>query len=338
MRKRILLISTILIMTLVLIFACGRRGQGNLFKQQSPKQLAAEEENASDEAASASGTEEKEGSQEQVSGILSTEQEQSLEGLLEEAELNPEVMAAEAEQGSGEASTEKKPSNNYSGGEVSKSDEDAYIDRDAVIEVEAMTKEQREQLFYYVEIPEEVKLRINGKSYGEDCTIPYEELRYVRVLHWGFDKKTHLGEMIVNKAIAQDVVDIFKELYEIKYPIEKMVLVDEYDADDNKSMADNNTSAFNFRMIDGTDKISQHGYGVAIDINPLYNPYVRKVNKKTVVTPKNGKKYADRSLDCEYYIQKDDPCYKAFISRGFTWGGEWKSSKDYQHFEKQIDR
>lgn len=290
MRNRILLIAVLIIVSVVFIYACGENGQGNLFKQQAPKEMASEEE------------------------------------------LNPEVMAAEAGQGAEAASS---TSNFGAGG--SNSDEDAYIDRDAVIEVGAMTTEQREQLFYYVEIPEEVKKRINGKSYGKDCTVPYEDLRYVRVLHWGFDEKTHLGELIVNKAIAQDVIDIFKELYEIKYPIEKMVLVDEYDADDNKSMADNNTSAFNFRVIDGTNTISQHGYGLAIDINPLYNPYVRKVNKKTVVTPENGKKYADRNLDCEYYIKKNDPCYKAFISRGFTWGGEWKNSKDYQHFQKSID-
>lgn len=290
MRNRILLIAVLIIVSVVFIYACGENGQGNLFKQQAPKEMASEEE------------------------------------------LNPEVMAAEAGQGAEAASS---TSNFGAGG--SNSDEDAYIDRDAVIEVGAMTTEQREQLFYYVEIPEEVKKRINGKSYGKDCTVPYEDLRYVRVLHWGFDEKTHLGELIVNKAIAQDVIDIFKELYEIKYPIEKMVLVDEYDADDNKSMADNNTSAFNFRVIDGTKTISQHSYGLAIDINPLYNPYVRELNKKTVITPENGEKYADRSLDCEYYIRKNDPCYKAFISRGFTWGGEWKNSKDYQHFQKSID-
>ncbi|WP_228354196.1 M15 family metallopeptidase [Variimorphobacter saccharofermentans] len=184
-------------------------------------------------------------------------------------------------------------------------------------------------------ISEEIKQRINGKSYGKNCDVPYDELRYVKVMHYGFDGEVHQGELIVNKAIAGDIIDIFKELYELKYPIERMVLVDEYDADDNASMADNNSSAFNYRNIDGTDRVSNHSFGTAIDINPLYNPYVRNQNGKQVVTPENGKKYADRSLDCPYYIDTEDPCYKAFISRGFTWGGSWKNSKDYQHFEKK---
>ncbi|MDF2909105.1 MAG: hypothetical protein K0R34_4426, partial [Herbinix sp.] len=179
--------------------------------------------------------------------------------------------------------------------------------------------------------------RIDGKSYGETCTIPYEELRYVKVLHWGFDMQVHEGELIVNRSIAEDIVAIFKELYELEYPIERMVLVDEYDADDNTSMAANNSSAFNYRVIDGTDRISLHSYGVAIDINPQYNPYVRTMEGKTVVTPANGLEYADRTIDCQYYIVKDDPCYKAFTDRGFTWGGEWKNQKDYQHFQKVIE-
>lgn len=198
--------------------------------------------------------------------------------------------------------------------------------------------QQEPQMFLIEHITEDIKNRINGKSYGKDCTVPYEELRYVRVLHWGFDGKVHEGELIVNKAIAEDIIEIFKELYEHKYPIEKMLLVDEYDADDNASMADNNTSAFNFRLIDnGSGRLSKHSYGLAIDINPLYNPYVRTINGETVVSPENGAEYADRTASCPYYINKDDICYKAFTSRSFSWGGDWKNSKDYQHFEKDID-
>ena len=190
--------------------------------------------------------------------------------------------------------------------------------------------------FYYEQLTQEIKDRIDGKSYGKNCDIPYEELRYVKVLHWGFDGQTHSGEMIVNKAIAEDVIEIFSELYEEKYPIERMVLVDEYDADDNTSMAANNSSAFNYRVIEGTKRISLHSYGMAIDINPLYNPYVHVVDGERVVTPVEGAKYEDRSLDCPYYIHAEDVCYQAFIKRGFTWGGEWKNNKDYQHFQKIL--
>ena len=134
--------------------------------------------------------------------------------------------------------------------------------------------------------------------------------------------------------MAEDVLDIFKELYDADYPIERMVLIDEYDAEDNASMAANNSSAFNFRFIDGTAKRSSHSDGLAIDINPLYNPYVRMRDGKEVVLPENGTEYANRTKENPYYIKKDDICYQAFSKRGFTWGGEWKSSKDYQHFQK----
>ena len=190
--------------------------------------------------------------------------------------------------------------------------------------------------FYYEELTTETKERINGKSYGENCTVPYEDLRYVSVLYWGFDDQTHTGEMIVNQAIAEDIVEIFTELYEARYPIEQMVLVDEYDADDNTSMAADNSSAFNYRVIEGTNRISKHSYGLAIDINPLYNPYIHEVEGERVVTPVEGAGYEDRSLDCPYYIHKGDLCYEAFIRRGFTWGGDWKNQKDYQHFQKEI--
>jgi len=190
--------------------------------------------------------------------------------------------------------------------------------------------------FYYEELTTETKERINGKSYGENCTVPYEDLRYVSVLYWGFDDQTHTGEMIVNQAIAEDIVEIFTELYEARYPIEQMVLVDEYDADDNTSMAADNSSAFNYRVIEGTNRISKHSYGLAIDINPLYNPYIHEVDGERVVTPVEGAKYEDRTLDCPYYIREGDLCYEAFIRRGFTWGGDWRHQKDYQHFQKTL--
>lgn len=206
-----------------------------------------------------------------------------------------------------------------------------------VLDLTGVEKSIWETLFYAEEIAQDVKNRIVGKSYGENCDVPFEDLRYIRVLYQGFDELTHIGEMIVNTKIAEDVVSIFKELFEQGYPIEKMVLVDEYDADDNASMADNNSSAFNYRNIDGSDNLSLHSYGLAIDINPKYNPYVKERNGKTVVLPENGLEYTDRNKDCPYYIKKGDICYEAFIKRGFTWGGDWKKTKDYQHFEMKKE-
>ncbi len=191
--------------------------------------------------------------------------------------------------------------------------------------------------FYYEDIKEDIKSRIAGKSYKENCTVPFEELKYVRVFYYGFNKKTHIGELIVNKAIASDIVDIFAELYDNKYPIEQMVLVDEYDADDNASMAANNTSSFNYRLVPDSYHLSKHALGLAIDVNPLYNPYIQYTKKGTVILPAEGIKYADRTLDCPYYIKEDDLCYKAFTKRGFTWGGFWETEPDYQHFQKTLE-
>ena len=189
--------------------------------------------------------------------------------------------------------------------------------------------------FYAVEFTEESEIftRIKGKSYKDNCTVPLSDLRYLHVLHVGFDGKTHDGEIICNKYIADDLLEIFEALYEAKYPIEKIKLVDEYDADDEASMADNNSSSFNFRYISYTTKISKHGYGLAMDINTLYNPYVKTVNGKLSIEPANAADYVDRSKDFDYKIDEDDLAYKLFIAHGFEWGGSWKSSKDYQHFE-----
>lgn len=191
--------------------------------------------------------------------------------------------------------------------------------------------------FYEEKITPAVYLRMENKSYSEVCKTPIDSLRYVRVLHFGFDGEIYIGELVVSSLISSDIIDIFKELFDAGYPIEHMVLVDDYDADDNLSMEANNTSSFNYRVVEGTSKLSKHAYGLAIDINPLYNPYIRTVNGKEVILPENGSEYADRTLECEYYITEGDVCYNAFIKRGFTWGGNWEDSKDYQHFQKVFD-
>ena len=199
---------------------------------------------------------------------------------------------------------------------------------------ESETKNSTEEAFYISEIPDDIFAKMQGKSYKADCTVPREDLRYLHVLHMGFDGQTKEGELVVNKAIAEDVLAIFKQLYEAEYPIEKVRLVDEYDADDEASMSDNNSSAFNFRFISHTTTISKHGLGMAVDINTLYNPYVKTVNGKLSIEPANAEAYVDRSGDFPHKIDHEDLCYRLFTQYGFTWGGDWEHSKDYQHFEK----
>lgn len=190
--------------------------------------------------------------------------------------------------------------------------------------------------FYIAEITDDIFAKMQGKSYKEDCTVPREDLRYVHVRHMGFDGEVKDGELVVNKAIADDVLAIFEELYKADYPIEKVRLVDEYDADDEASMSDNNSSAFNFRFISHTTRISKHGLGMAVDINTRYNPYVKTVDGKLSIEPANGADYVDRSKDFPHKIDHEDLCYKLFKEHGFTWGGDWTHSKDYQHFERDY--
>ncbi len=203
------------------------------------------------------------------------------------------------------------------------------------VDVSGASKKQVRKLFYKTQISNKLFERIYGKSYKKNCTVPKSELRYVRVLHYGFDQQVHIGELITNKSVADEIRQIFYELYQKKYEIEKMVLVDEYDADDDLSMADNNTSCFNFRKVTGTAHLSKHSYGLAIDVNPRYNPYVYKKNGKTVCEPENGKRFLNRKKDFAHKITKKDACYRIFTRHGFSWGGDWKSLKDYQHFQKK---
>ncbi len=192
------------------------------------------------------------------------------------------------------------------------------------------------RLFFAAAVDDALLGRILGKSYVENENIAHSELSYLKMLHYGLDGNTYVGEMIVNQKIEADVLEIFQTLYEHQYPIEKMTLIDDYGADDEASMDDNNTSAFNYRTIAGSSKLSNHSYGMAIDLNPKYNPYVKENSDGSVFCqPKSGMEYADRTKEFSYKIDRDDLAYQLFTQAGFTWGGDFQSVKDYQHFEKE---
>ena len=151
-----------------------------------------------------------------------------------------------------------------------------------------------------------------------------------------FNGDTKDGELICNKELAQDMVEIFYELFISGYQIESIKLVDEYGGDDTASMLANNTSCFNYRVVEGTTKLSNHAYGRAIDLNPFYNPYVTyKKDGSVKIYPEGSEAYADRDANFPYKIDENDLAYKLFKAHGFKWGGDWNNSKDYQHFEKK---
>jgi hypothetical protein len=191
------------------------------------------------------------------------------------------------------------------------------------------------QTFTAQPIPDSVFQRMKGRSYPEGCTVARADLRYLRLSYIDAEGCEHVGEMICNKAIAKDLLDIFRELYRQKYPIERIRLIDDYEASDERSMRDNNTSSFCFRKVSGTTKLSKHALGMAVDVNTLYNPYVRTgKDGRRIVEPSTAVKYVDRTRSFPYKIVKGDLLYRLFLQHGFQWGGSWRTMKDWQHFEK----
>lgn len=165
----------------------------------------------------------------------------------------------------------------------------------------------------------------------EGSTIPIsvkKDLELITVTYYGFDSKLHQGQLLVNKEVSADLKEIFSLIRRIKFPIEKVIPLVKYDWSDEKSMEDNNTSSFNFRFVSGSKILSLHANGLAIDINPRQNPYV-----KHGISSPAGSEY---NLSVKGTIAPDSEIVQAFKKRGWTWGGDWKSLKDYQHFQKET--
>ena len=195
--------------------------------------------------------------------------------------------------------------------------------------------------FYYTIITDDIKQRITGISYPADDSnirISYDDLRYLRVKYYDFNGEVQDGELICNKKIADDLAEIFYELYLNEYQIEKIKLIDEYGGDDTASMLDNNTSCFNYRLVENSTSLSKHALGLAIDVNPFYNPYIvfgQNPDGSDYISPAGSEIYIDRSADFPHKIDENDLCCKLFKQHGFVWGGNWNSCKDYQHFQKK---
>ena len=165
-------------------------------------------------------------------------------------------------------------------------------------------------------------------SWRPGCPHPVESLRLVRASHWGFDGAVHEGAIVVDAAVADAIVRVLGALFDARYPIERMEPVDAYAGSDDASMAANNTSAFNCRPVTGGTAWSEHAYGRAVDLNPLQNPWVRG----STVIPAESARYADRTSTDLGVIREGDAAVTAFAAEGWTWGGHWATSKDYQHF------
>ena len=187
-----------------------------------------------------------------------------------------------------------------------------------------------EAIFIAEPLPEYVLNIIRGRSFRYYTPFDYSFLSYLTITHIDFNGQRRIGHMIVAAELADEVLDIFREIYEYGFPIYKIRLIDFYDTQDYLSMADNNSVAFNFRNIAGTNRLSRHALGRAIDINPIQNPYIRG----NTVWPAAGKNYMDRAYERPGMIIRGDVVYRAFTSRGWIWGGHWTLPLDYHHFER----
>lgn len=209
----------------------------------------------------------------------------------------------------------------------------SYHPGDVVADVD-LKRLGEDSFFFTCPLSDEVFALMQGRSFKANCTLSRDSLRYIQCLHRDAEGRAWVGEMVVNVRIADDCLSIFRELFRQSYPIQRMRLIDYWEADDERSMRDNNSSSFNFRFISHTTKVSVHGRGMAVDINPLYNPYHKSVNGKEIVEPATATPYLDRQASFPYKIVEGDLCVRLFKAHGFEWGGNWKTVKDYQHFEK----
>jgi hypothetical protein len=175
-----------------------------------------------------------------------------------------------------------------------------------------------------------VRERVVGSSWRRGCPVGLDKLRLLRLDYVGFDGEVHRGRLVVHARHDDEIRSVFRRLFELGFPIRRMQLIDRYGADDHRSMAADNTSAFNCRFVAGTNRWSMHAYGKAVDINPVENPYVSGSH----VSPPAGEPFADRSRDARGMVHAGDDIVDAFARQaGWEWGGAWSgSTKDYQHF------
>lgn len=171
-----------------------------------------------------------------------------------------------------------------------------------------------------------------GASWRAGCPVGPSGLRLVRVSYLGFDGRAHTGALVVNRRVVADVQTVFRRLYAVRFPIHRMQPVARYAGDDDRSMAADNTSAFNCRaaVASGPRRWSVHAYGEAIDVNAVENPYVEAGR----VLPPAGRTYLDRSRFRRGMAVPGGALVRAFASVGWRWGGRWSGSPDWQHFSK----
>ncbi len=174
-------------------------------------------------------------------------------------------------------------------------------------------------------LPDDVLAR---SSWSPDCPVAIDQLTYLTMTHWGFDGRVHTGEMIVNASVAEDIVRVFRQLFEVHFPIEQMRVIDDFEIDLPPTGDGNDTTSFVCRPAVGSGSWSQHAFGLAVDINPFHNPYL----KGDLVLPELASYYVDRARAEPGMVNGGDAVVTAFAEIGWKWGGDWNSLKDWMHF------
>jgi hypothetical protein len=179
-------------------------------------------------------------------------------------------------------------------------------------------------------VPADVLAR---STWSPSCPVAADGLRYLTMSFWGYDNRAHTGEMIVNARVADAVTRVFKHLYEARFPLEEMRVVAAPELTAPPTGDGNNTTAFACRSAVGQKRWSAHAYGLAIDVNPFCNPYVRG----NLVLPELASSYLDRGNVRPGMVEPGDVVVRSFAAIGWSWGAEWKSPKDIQHFSATGD-
>jgi len=284
----------------------------------------------------------------------STAAETFEQSVTAEKDTAPETGEEAEESESGDENTDTAESTEESTSMSAETDDPGtVIENTGVVDVLALDAgcevdpgDDPDRFFGIYEISDDLYASMVGRSFTEGGQVSRYELRYIRVLYVDFEDKTRVGEMVVHEDMAAAALGVFRDLYEVRYQICKMVLVDRYydgidpddpergDKCDNASIAEDNTSAFNYRVrSNNASLLSPHAYGYAIDFNPFENPYV--FDDGTVDGPPGCEIHADRSFASEenHMLTRGDTAVTIFWNHGFVWGGDWNVDKDYQHFD-----
>ena len=174
-----------------------------------------------------------------------------------------------------------------------------------------------------------LRAEMAGVSWHPGCPVPLEGLRLIDLTYYGFDGLVHRGRLVVNRDVSTTIVSVFRRLYEQRFPIRRIELIDRYQGSDFASIEADNTSAFNCRPVAGSTRWSQHSYGRAIDVNPIENPYVYSSGASS---HRASRPYLDRSTHRRGMAYELGALVEAFDRVGWSWGGRWSGDHDYQHF------